>query len=165
MMKKYLFLPMVVATLGAGGLHAHSGQGHGSESAHAMAGSGEATPFGRAGDRKKATRTVRLSMDDRMRFHPAVVTVKKDETIRFVVSNRGKLLHEMVLGTDEELRRHAELMRKFPGMEHDSPHMVHVKPGATGDVVWTFDKEGEFAFACLVAGHFEAGMTGKVVVR
>lgn len=163
-MRTHAIAIMVVAVLGAGGVRAHGAQEH-ANPRQSMATVSEGTAFGRAGDPKKVTRTVSIGMDDRMRFYPAQVIVKKGETIRFVVSNRGKLLHEMVLGTDEELRKHAELMRKFPGMEHDEAYMVHVKPGAKGDVVWTFDKEGEFAFACLIAGHFEAGMSGKVVVK
>jgi uncharacterized cupredoxin-like copper-binding protein len=125
----------------------------------------EDTPYGRAADPKTATRTVRVSMNDRMRFDPATITVRRGETLRFVVRNEGKVLHEMVLGTPEDIAQHAELMRKFPGMEHDEPNMVHVKPGASGEMAWTFDKPGTFAFACLVPGHFEAGMTGKVVVK
>ena len=50
-------------------------------------------------------------------------------------------------------------------MEHDEPNMAHVKPGATGEIVWQFTKAGEFQFACLIPGHFEAGMVGKVVVK
>lgn len=125
----------------------------------------EDTPYGRAADPKTATRTLRVSMNDQMRFTPAVITVRRGETLRLVVRNEGKVLHELVLGTPAELAKHAELMRKFPGMEHDEPNMVHVKPGLSGEMAWTFDKPGEFAFACLVAGHFEAGMTGKVVVK
>ena len=55
-------------------------------------------------------------------------------------------------------------MRKFPGMEHHEPHMAHVKAGAKGSVVWQFNRAGEFYCACLIPGHFEAGMVGKVVV-
>ena len=125
----------------------------------------EDTPFGRAADPKAATRTVRISMDDRMRFTPSAFSVRRGETLRFVVRNQGKVLHEMVLGTPEDLAKHAELMRKLLDMEHDEPNMVHVRPGASGEMAWTFDKAGEFGFACLVPRHFEAGMTGKVVVK
>jgi len=45
------------------------------------------------------------------------------------------------------------------------PGMAHVKPGATGEIVWQFTQAGEFQFACLIPGHFEAGMFGKVVVQ
>jgi uncharacterized cupredoxin-like copper-binding protein len=71
----------------------------------------------------------------------------------------------MVIGTLAELQEHAALMKKFPDMEHDEPWMAHVKPGATQEIVWQFNRAGEFNYACLVAGHFEAGMVGKVIVR
>lgn len=127
--------------------------------------SDESTPFGRPGNAGKVNRTINIAMHDTMRFSPSSIAVRRGETVRFVVTNQGQMLHEMVLGTDAGLRKHAELMRKFPEMEHDDPNMVHVKPGTTGDMVWLFDKTGEFAFSCLVPGHFEAGMTGKVVVK
>ena len=125
----------------------------------------EDTPFGQQGDRKKVTRTIHVGMNDKMRFDPETITVKKGETVRFAVANKGAVLHEMVLGTPQALKEHAELMRKHPGMEHDEPSMTHVKPGATGEIVWHFTKAGNFEFACLIPGHFEAGMVGKVAVK
>ncbi|MCK6432771.1 MAG: cupredoxin family protein [Aquabacterium sp.] len=125
----------------------------------------EDTAFGREGDPKKVTRTIKLDMSDAMRFSATDLTVKRGETIRFVVHNSGKLLHEMVLGTPEALKEHAELMKKFPNMEHADPNMAHVKPGATGQIVWQFNKAGQFQFACLQAGHFEAGMVGAITVK
>ena len=92
----------------------------------------EATPFGIAADPATAKRTIRIDMSDAMRFTPAQITVRQGEVVRFVAANKGKVLHEMVLGTKEELDRHAELMKKFPGMEHDEPHIAHVAPGKTG---------------------------------
>ena len=129
------------------------------------AGKVEDTAFGREGDPAKATRTIRVAMADTMRFTPADITVKRGETVKLVATNKGQVLHEMVLGTADELRKHAELMKKFPEMEHDEPHMAHVKPGKSGAIVWQFTKAGEFQFACLIPGHFEAGMVGKVTVK
>ena len=124
----------------------------------------EATPFGIAADPRKARRTVRVDMTDAMRYTPATLTVRRGETVRFVAANQGPVLHEMVLGTLDELRKHAELMKKHPGMEHDEPHMAHVAPGGTGVIGWKFTRTGTFYFACLVPGHLEAGMIGKVIV-
>lgn len=124
----------------------------------------EEKAFGKAGDPGKVTRTIRFSMSDKMRFDPSRITVKQGETIRFVVKNNGKLMHEMVFGTPRELKEHAELMKKFPAMEHDEPYMAHVAPGKTEEIVWQFTRAGEFDFACLIAGHFDAGMMGKVKV-
>lgn len=165
-MKTRQLLRVVVA---AAAVLASTAYAHGDKSSAAVrkfdASQVEDTPFGRQGDPKKVTRTIRVGMSDQMRFDPGRISVKKGETVRFVVANRGAVLHEMVLGTPQALKEHAELMKKHPGMEHDEPSMTHVKPGATGDIVWQFTKAGDFEFACLVPGHFEAGMVGKVVVK
>ena len=124
----------------------------------------EERAFGREGDPKKVTRTIKVDMSDAMRFAPAEIKVKRGETIRFEVKNSGKTMHEMVLGTMQELKAHAELMKKHPGMEHDEPYMAHVAPRKTERLVWQFTKPGEFYYGCLIPGHFEAGMIGKLVV-
>lgn len=121
-------------------------------------------PFGRTGDPKKVKRTVRISGNDTMRFSPADLTVRQGETVRFVVRNDGKVMHELVLGTRQELEQHAEWMRRFPNMEHEAPYMVHLAPGQSGEVIWQFTEPGEFHFGCLVPGHFEAGMKGRIRV-
>jgi uncharacterized cupredoxin-like copper-binding protein len=120
--------------------------------------------FGRTGDPAKVTRTVRIDGDDTMRFSPPRLTVRQGETVRFVVRNEGKAMHELVLGTLEELQQHAEWMRRFPNMEHEEPYMVHLAPGQSGEIVWQFTTPGEFHFGCLVPGHFEAGMKGQIRV-
>jgi len=120
--------------------------------------------FGVQGDPRAATRTVDVAMDDTMRFVPAAIPVRQGETVTFVIRNRGKLLHELVIGTPADLARHAEAMRKHPGMEHDEPFMAHVQPGATERLTWRFTKSGSFEFACLVPGHYEAGMKGTIAV-
>ena len=121
--------------------------------------------FGRASDPKKAKRTIRVDMTDTLRFSPAGIEVPKNETVRFVVKNSGKQMHEMVLGTLEELKEHAALMRKHPGMEHDEPWIAHAAPGKTSEMGWQFTKPGTYYYGCLIPGHFEAGMMGKVIVQ
>ena len=124
----------------------------------------EQKEWGIAGDAKAVKRTVALSMTDNMRFTPALIEVKQGETIKLVMKNEGKQSHELVLGTKSELDEHAALMLKFPDMEHDEPYMAHVAAGKTGEIIWNFNKAGEFDFACLIAGHYQAGMVGKIVV-
>lgn len=121
-------------------------------------------PWGREGDPRSATRTITVDMADTMRFMPSEMKVKRGETIRFEVRNSGKQMHEMVIGTREELEKHAEMMRKHPGMEHDEPYQAHVKPGAREEITWTFTKPGTFMYGCLIPGHWEAGMKGTIVV-
>ena len=121
--------------------------------------------LGQPGDKAKVSRTIEMDLNDTMRFVPDHVDVKRGETIRFIVRNSGKVKHEMILGSVQELKAHAELMRKFPEMEHADPNQVSVDPGRTGELIWHFTKSGKFDFACLQPGHYEAGMTGKVAVR
>jgi uncharacterized cupredoxin-like copper-binding protein len=122
------------------------------------------TDFGRTGDPKKATRIVRVDMSDRMRFTPDLIEVKQGDTVRFIVKNSGRTMHEMVIGTVQELKEHAEMMKKHPGMEHDEPFMAHVAPGKTEEIVWQFTRPGEVHYGCLIPGHFEAGMVGRIKV-
>jgi uncharacterized cupredoxin-like copper-binding protein len=124
----------------------------------------EQKDWGIAGDAKVAKRTVQFTMTDTMRFTPDRLEVKQGETLRLVIKNEGKQLHEFVLGTQKELEEHAALMVKFPTMEHDEPYMAHVPAGKTGQIIWTFNRAGDFDFACLIAGHYSAGMVGKIKV-
>lgn len=124
----------------------------------------EQKDWGIAGDAKSVKRTITLTMGDNMRFTPDKLEVKQGETIRFVVKNQGKQLHEMVIGTKKELDEHAALMVKFPTMEHDEPYMAHVAAGKSQNLIWRFNRAGEFDFACLIAGHYQAGMVGKITV-
>ena len=158
---------LLAAALGlADTAQADGNKGHGASApadAHHRHDHGAA--IGTAGNPAKVSRTVNVDMTDNMRFTPSDLTVKRGETVKFVVHNDGKVLHEMVLGTKQAIKEHAELMKKFPEMEHADANMAHVKPGKAGEIVWQFTKAGEFQFACLQPGHFEAGMLGKVTVK
>ncbi|HYD96481.1 MAG TPA: cupredoxin family protein [Noviherbaspirillum sp.] len=137
---------------------------HGQGTSHNAAHAPEADMFGKPGNARKVSRTLPVEMTDDMRFGPAAVSVKQGETIRFVVTNKGKLLHEMVLGTMDELKAHGKAMSQQRQLRHDDPSSAHVEPGQKGDIVWQFTKAGDFYFACLIPGHFEAGMFGKIKV-
>jgi len=140
---------------------AHSEQHAASHSAGVLK---EQKPWGIAGDREQVTRTIEIGMSDQMRFSPDQLEVKQGETIRFVLRNGGRMLHEFVLGTRTDLDAHAAMMAKFPGMQHDEPYMAHVAPGQDAEIIWTFNRAGDFDFACLIAGHYQAGMVGRIRV-
>ena len=125
----------------------------------------EQHPWGIAGAAKTVDREVDITMSDTMRFTPDRLSVREGETVRFRIANAGKLMHEMVIGTPGALAEHAALMKRFPNMEHDSPYMAHVPAGTDGTITWTFNRAGEFEFACLIPGHFEAGMKGTITVQ
>lgn len=140
---------------------AHEGETH----QRAAPAEKEQMDWGIVGDAKAARRTIRMTMADDMRFTPDRIEVKLGETVRIVVKNAGRMQHEFVLGTRKELEEHAALMRKFPGMVHDEPYMAHVAPGKSVALVWAFNRAGDFDFACLVPGHYEAGMKGAITVK
>jgi uncharacterized cupredoxin-like copper-binding protein len=123
------------------------------------------SPFGREGDPRKVTRVINIDTSDTMRYFPDHVTVKKGQTVRFQVRNAGQLPHEMVLGTMDDLKKHAALMKKNGDVDYEEPNVARVEPGESGRIVWQFTRAGEFYFGCLVPGHFEAGMIGTIVVR
>jgi uncharacterized cupredoxin-like copper-binding protein len=161
-MSKKISLPAAlaaIALLGSSlGALAHGEGGHGGPLRL------EQQDWGIAAEARQARRTISVSMSDAMRFTPARIELRQGETVRFLIRNEGQLMHEFVLGTRKELDAHAEMMIKHPGMEHDEPYMAHVAPGQTGEIVWTFNRAGEFDFACLIAGHYQAGMVGKIKV-
>jgi uncharacterized cupredoxin-like copper-binding protein len=127
-------------------------------------------PFsaGEPGNPKRPSRTVEVVMregDGRMFYEPERLEVKRGEQIRFVIVNAGELAHEFVVADTKDNLKHAELMKKYPDMEHDDPNGKTLQPKARTEMLWRFTKRGEFEFACLIPGHREAGMTGKVIVK
>jgi uncharacterized cupredoxin-like copper-binding protein len=157
-----ILVPAAILSLTLVGVaHAHGDKLHPKKAATSKK---EQKKWGIAGDAESVKRTVEIHMLDMMRFSPDRIEVKQGETIRFVHKNDGKIMHEFVIGTKRELDEHAALMLKFPNMEHDEPYMVHVAPGKTGEVIWNFNRAGEFDFACLIPGHYQAGMIGKIKV-
>ena len=123
------------------------------------------TEFGSYQPGLEPTQTIEISMADTMRFSPAMLSIKNGDVVKFLVTNAGALQHEFVLGTPDSLAEHAELMIKFPNMEHEEPYMAHVDPGKDMEIVWQFTKAGEFEFGCLLPGHFQAGMKGTITVE
>jgi uncharacterized cupredoxin-like copper-binding protein len=123
---------------------------------------------GEPGDPKKPARMVKVAMIEqgkKMLFEPSVIQVHKGEQIRFVLDNDGTESHEFVLATPAENRKHAEEMKRYPDMEHDDPNARRLTPYTSGELVWKFTKSGEFEYACLIPGHLEAGMLGKIIVK
>jgi len=161
--KRHLLLAVSALGLGFTGLaRAHGNEDHPKKAGPVRK---EQKDWGIAGDAKAARRTIEVRMGDNMRFTPERIDVRQGETLRFRVQNTGKVMHEFVIGTKAENAKHAELMIKFPNMEHDEPYMAHVSAGRRGEIVWTFNRPGDFEFACLIPGHFEAGMRGTIRVK
>ena len=150
-MRKTMILAAVAMLASVAG-QAHDAHDHGSFAA------------GEPGDPKKPARTVEIEMTE-MDFSPSKVEVKQGEQIRFVIRNAGKEDHEFVLATTAENLKHAELMKKFPHMEHDDPNAVRLAPKKSSQILWKFTKKGTFDFSCLIEDHRDLGMSGRVDVK
>lgn len=120
-------------------------------------------------------------------FSPKSLDVKAGETVRFVLVNKGQLLHEFNLGHAAMHAAHQKEMLEMQqngmltptgmsresmdhsamghgAMKHDDPNSVLVAPGKTAELTWTFTKTDNLEFACNVPGHYQAGMVGAVKV-
>ena len=115
------------------------------------------------------TRSVEVRMDDHMRFTPNRVDVQAGETIRFVLHNDGQVTHEMVLGDEAQIKAHALAMQQGAGHgdahSHGAGAAITVPAGQRGELVVKFDQVQTLQMACLVPGHYEAGMRGTVNVQ
>jgi uncharacterized cupredoxin-like copper-binding protein len=82
-----------------------------------------------------------------------------------VLWNAGFEDHEFLLDSFANNAKHKIAMKKNPEMEHDDPNGKRVGVQASAELLWKFTKRGRFEFACLIPGHYEAGMKGTVVVK
>ena len=151
--------------------------------AHAAGTKTDLSSLGAPGKAKDAARTVPVTLNDNY-FDPATITVKKGETVRFHIVNKGSLLHEFTIETpDMHAAREKEMQDmldmgmitattinnsqiNMPGMNmemhHKDPNTAPVEPGKSADVIWKFSKETRLEFACNIPGHYEAGMVGEI---
>jgi uncharacterized cupredoxin-like copper-binding protein len=138
---------------------ATSGHSHGEEAAH------PAGPLAQV-----VSRSIAVRMDDQMRFTPSTLEVQAGETIRFVVHNAGQTAHEMVLGQAEEIAAHSEAMKAAANSGSNNHHShgtgmaITVGAGQTGELVVSFPNAMTLQMACLIPGHYEAGMRGTLNV-
>lgn len=148
-------------------------------SVFADVGHGSGPTFGQPGSEAEVDRVIPISMDE-MKFDPKKIEVKEGETIKFVITNVGRAVHEFNLGTDETWDGHRDEMRAMmkngmmnvrridhdkmreADMMHDDPNSVLLEPGDSGEIIWTFSEATEMGFACNVPGHLEAGMVGGI---
>lgn len=128
---------------------------------------------GSPGKASEATRVVAIVATD-SEFSPKSVAIKAGETIRFIVRNEGKLVHELTIGTKAMQLDHQSEMLGLAvsgaiGLDsvdraklgtHDHGNNVLLEPGKSGEVVWTFAQATELEFGCNVPGHYDAGMRG-----
>jgi uncharacterized cupredoxin-like copper-binding protein len=139
---------------------------------------GAATAYGHGADVKfgvpgkanaKNARVVNISVDEtadgKMTYTPAIVEVKRGETIHFVVVNHGKATHDFFVGPEQLVDEHVDELKKNPNTDMDDPSWIRVKAGDTGNLVWRFTVKGDFDYASVLPGEIEAGLHGTINVK
>ncbi len=164
-MKLFKLIALSLAITSLNSAFAHGEKTHISPKTNVVQTAAVQKDWGIAGQANAVQRTIHINLSDAMRFNPEQLQVEQGQTIRLVLHNTGAQTHELVIGTPDELQAHADLMLKFPNMEHDEPYMAHVSAGKTSELIWMFNRAGTFHFACLIAGHYQVGMKGTVEVR
>jgi len=155
---------------------AHEGEDHGgghgghepaAASPHGSHHGGGETAYGRPGVARDVTRTITLIATE-MKYSERALTITAGETIRFVLINKGKQDHELMIADSREQLEHRMMMLSQEGSKtphhHDSGNMIEAKPGETKELIWAFTKPGTFEFSCNFPGHAEGGMTGTITV-
>ncbi len=88
------------------------------------------------------------------RFTPSTIVVQRGETVMFVVTTMGPLVHEFMVGPADAVAAD----------EEGTPEVADIGMMQTKSVTYTFDGSGPYAFACHADGHYEAGMAGTITL-
>jgi uncharacterized cupredoxin-like copper-binding protein len=113
---------------------------------------------------KPAEQNIKVTMTD-IKYSVTTVKVKKGVPVTFTFVNKGKVVHEAVVGTHADQIAHDKEMAAMGGMVMaDEPTAIALKPGVTKKLRYTFAKSGVFEVGCHTPGHYSAGMKIDVVV-
>ena len=174
------------ASTGALAAGKHRG-GHGHGEASGGHGHGGGTNIGTPGKTSDVSRTVRVMLTDN-RFSPENIKVKKGETVRFILENKGEFVHEFNIGTAKMHMAHqkemmlmvehgvlepdkinyAQMKMDMGGgktMEHNDPNSKLLEPKKSNEIIWKFTSNATLEFACNIPGHYESGMVGKISIH
>ena len=145
---------------------------------------GSMKAIGSKGNKENVDRVIKVVMYDNY-YKPNSFKVKKNETIKFVVTNKGELVHEFNIATKEMHLKHQpemmmmveheilladkidkkkmmEMSKKNPAMAHSHSNSVLLSPGEKAELIWKFSNTVDIEAACNVPGHYDVGMIAKI---
>ncbi len=140
--------------------------------------------IGSKGKESDVDRVIKVLMYDNY-YQPNIIKIKKNETIKFLVKNKGELVHEFNIATKEMHIKHQpemlkmveneilltdridkqkmiEISKKDHSMAHKHSNSVLLSPGESAELIWKFSNTLDIEAACNVPGHYEAGMVAKI---
>ena len=143
--------------------------------------------IGEKGKLSKVNRTIEIKMYDNY-FEPNEIIIKKGETIKFIVSNYGELVHEFNIATKEmHIKHQPEMMKmvenqilladkidkkkmkqmakKDHSIAHSHSNSVLLEPNEINEIIWKFSTTANLEAACNVPGHYEIGMVANIKIN
>lgn len=143
--------------------------------------------IGMKGKSNEVSRTINVKMYDNY-FEPKSIKVKRGETIKFAVENKGKLVHEyniaskkmhlkhqpemmmmmqmgILLPTKLDMKKMKEASKTNNAMSHSHSNSLLLEPNKKGEIIWKFSTNEELEIACNVPGHYQAGMVSAVSIN
>ena len=148
---------------------------------------GSMNMIGKKGNPSEVEKVIKVKMYDNY-YEPKKFKVKKNQTIKFIVYNYGKLVHEFNIATKEMHLKHQpemmrmveneilladridkkkmkELSKKDHSMSHSHSNSVLLEPNEIGEIIWKFSTDANLEVACNVPGHHEAGMIANININ
>tara|TARA_A100001011_G_scaffold342115_1_gene375391 strand:+ start:402 stop:899 length:498 start_codon:yes stop_codon:yes gene_type:complete len=145
---------------------------------------GSMNAIGTKGKASDVNKVIVVNMYDNY-YEPSKIEIKKGETVKFVVKNKGELVHEFNIATKTMHLKHQpemmmlvkneiilsdkidkkkmmEMAKKNPSMAHSHSNSVLLSPGESADLIWKFTNSVKIEAACNVPGHYEAGMVAEI---
>ena len=143
--------------------------------------------IGEKGDPNNIDRVIKIKMYDNY-YEPNLINIKKGETIKFIITNLGEMVHEYNIGTKEMHIKHQpemqklidheiitfdkidkkkmkEMSKKDHSLAHSHSNSIMLEPKTQGEIIWKFSKDIELEMACNIPGHYESGMVGKIITK
>ena len=140
--------------------------------------------IGEIGKLSEVNKTIEIKMYDNY-FEPKEIKIKKNETVRFLITNYGELVHEFNIATREMHLNHQdemmkmmeygillgdkidkqkmkELSKKDHSLAHSHKNSLLLEPNQSGELIWKFSKDLVLEAACNVPGHYDSGMITKI---
>jgi plastocyanin len=99
-------------------------------------------------------RVIRVYAGPGYTFSPSSITVARGETVTFVVTTMGPLVHEFMVGPADAVAADRD----------GTPEVADIGMMQTKSLTYTFDGSGPYAYACHADGHYEGGMRGTISV-
>tara|TARA_Y100000741_G_C18007486_1_gene458722 strand:+ start:62 stop:559 length:498 start_codon:yes stop_codon:yes gene_type:complete len=141
--------------------------------------------IGEIGKLSEVNKTIEIKMYDNY-FEPKEIKIKKNETVRFLITNYGELVHEFNIATREMHLNHQdemmkmmeygillgdkidkqkmkELSKKDHSLAHSHKNSLLLEPNQSGELIWKFSKDIVLEAACNVPGHYDSGMITKII--